>query len=183
MNDKFQNKYRIASARLQHYDYGQNGAYFVTICSKNKQCFFGEIIDGQMQYSAMGNIARDCWIAIPEHFEFVVLGEWVVMPNHVHGVIVIDKNDDDTVETQYIASLQHKNKFGPQSKNLASIIRGFKIGVTKYARQNTNIFNVWQSRFYDHIIRNEKSHQKINEYIINNPLNWQIDKFYTKKDK
>ena len=103
-----------------------------------------------MRLSKIGEIASDCWQQIPKHFPFAGLGEWVVMPNHVHGIIFINKTDALTVETQNFASLQQRqsnNTFGPQSQNLASIIRGFKIGVTKDARQHTNIFDVWQQRF------------------------------------
>src|SRR5690625_6300548 len=117
------------------------------------------------------------------------------MPNHFHAIIGIGKNENttqrntqrhptDTTDTTEINNVQThcnaspKNQFGPQSKNLASIIRGFKIGVTKNARQIHPNFT-WQSRFYDHIIRNDQSYQKISEYIMNNPANWQDDKFNT----
>ena len=160
-------------------------------------CIFGEIIDGEMELSQIGKIADRCWLGIPKHFPFVQLNEFVIMPNHVHGIITINKPDDEgnvdthAVETQYFASLPTatipKNKFGPQSQNLASIIRGFKIGVTKSARSINPKFT-WQSRFYDHIIRNEKSFYRIAEYIINNPGKWQEDKLnpenikYVKRD-
>lgn len=129
MSDKFKNKYRIPSARLQNWDYGANATYFITICTKNREHFFGKIIP--------------------------------------------------SAETQYIASLpSQKNKFGPQSQNLASVIRGFKIGVTKFAKNNDIDF-AWQPRFHDHIIRDEPSFLQIRNYIINNPENWKDDKFYS----
>ena len=192
MAEKFHNKYRIQSARLQYWDYGWNAFYFVTICTKNRKCYFGEIrkriVDEPLRVSLseIGKIAEQYWINIPEHFPFVNLGEFVIMPNHVHGIIIIDKPVDvrNDVETQNFASLhsqqrtnEQKNKFGPQSKNLASIIRGFKSGVKKYATIN-NIDFAWQSRFYDHIIRDEKSFQNISNYIIKNPSNWMDDSFY-----
>ena len=183
---QYKNKYRIPSARLQGYDYGRNGAYFVTICTKNRENFFGHIENEEMKLSNVGEIAHDCWRQISDHFPFVVLGEWVVMPNHLHGIVMIEKMDDcrvetqnGSVETQDFASLQLKqsteNKFGPQSQNLASIIRGFKIGVTKFARQHTRIYHIWQPRFHDHIIRNENELSGISEYIRHNPLNWERD--------
>lgn len=199
--DKFQNKYRIPSARLQNWDYGWNAAYFVTICTANREHYFGKIENGGMILSEIGKNADECWLEIPEHFPFVKLDVHVVMPNHVHGIIVIDKQDagrndinkcndgcDDVrnVETQYFASLpqrtakqpsQPKNKFGPQSQNLASIIRGYKTGVTKFARNN-NINFAWQPRFHDHVIRDNESHEIIRNYIINNPKNWNNDKFF-----
>ena len=92
MPDKFQNKYRISSARLQHWDYGSDALYFVTICTQNREHYFGEIDDGKMQLSETGKIAYRFWFEIPNHFPFVELGEFVVMPNHIHGIIIIDKN-------------------------------------------------------------------------------------------
>ncbi|GBD96102.1 hypothetical protein BMS3Abin06_00985 [bacterium BMS3Abin06] len=186
MNDNYKNKYRIASTRLQNWDYGWNGLYFITICTQNRECYFGDILDRKMNLSPIGKMAEKYWLEIPNHFPFVKLDVFVVMPNHIHGIIIIDKpnneqnTDTDTVETQNLASLQQpkqtsKNKFGPQSKNLASIIRGFKIGVTKYVKNNKLEFG-WQPRFYDHIIRNEKSYQTISEYIVNNPVKWETDK-------
>ncbi len=199
--DKYKNKYRIPSARAAFWDYGWNAAYFVTICTKNHEYFFGDVINGRMKLSPIGHIANSCWYEIPNHFPFVELGAHVIMPNHVHGIVVINKpvddsnsNDDsnsDIVETQDFASLQSrqsgdsqqsnknnpKKKFGPQSKNLASIIRGYKIGVTKNARKVDHSF-AWQSRYHDHIIRDEDSYQSIVKYVVNNPRNWTEDKFF-----
>ncbi|WP_188460532.1 transposase [Marivirga lumbricoides] len=184
MSQKFQNKYRIASARLKNWDYGSNAAYFVTICTKNRECFFGEIQNGEMILNDVGRIANDCWWQIPEHFPFVKLGNHIIMPNHVHGIVVIDKPTDDRndirmIETQNFASLrtpQTGNRFGPQSKNLASIIRGFKSGVTMGARSINPDF-AWQARYHDHIIRDDQSFHRISDYIKNNPKNWQGDRF------
>ena len=202
MTDKYNNIYRIPSARAPWWDYGNNGAYFVTICTNNRECYFGDVFDTEMRLSEIGSIAHSCWEQIPQHFPFVKLDSFIVMPNHVHGIIIIEKPDggDGTVpvETQNFASLQYsgkqpktgmetiignqsntgitKNKFGPQSKNLGSIIRGFKIGVTKKARQINENFK-WQARFHDHIIRNDESYYKISEYIINNPKNWNMDDY------
>ena len=190
--EKYKGKYRIESARLKTWDYGSNAQYFVTICTHNRQYFFGDIHEGKMELSAIGHIANSCWHEIPNHFPFVELGAHIVMPNHVHGIITINKSDDGcdderNVETQNFASLptastpttQPKNKFGPQSKNLASIIRGFKIGVTKNARL-IHAYFAWQSRYHDHVIRDDKSFQNISNYIINNPMHWAEDKFNPK---
>ena len=193
MNDKFRNKYRIQTTRMKNWDYGWNGFYYVTICTKHRELFFGKICNGKMELSEIGTIANKYWLEIPKHFPFVKLESFIVMPNHIHGIIIIDKNDDgrgivetqdfasqkptiQTIETQNFASLP-KNKFGPQSKNLASIIRGFKIGVTRNAKQINPDFS-WQARFYDHIIRNEKSFITISEYIISNPQKWENDNYY-----
>jgi REP element-mobilizing transposase RayT len=218
---------RIPSARHPHWDYGQNASYFITICTKNREHLFGTIENQMMIHSALGNYAYDCWFAIPQHFPFVRLGAFVVMPNHVHGIIIIDKNDDGyAVETQNLASPNNKtqdiaslqipppqsntksNKFGPQSQNLASVVRGYKIGVTKMAQYGgDNTINgdnndndgydgrdakfcvptglsrtksIWQPRYHDHIIRNADEYKRIETYIINNPARWAEDKFYCK---
>lgn len=194
--EKFRNKYVIKSARLENYDYSQNGMYFVTICTKDREEFFGEIVNGKMILNEVGKIAQKCWQEIPKHFPFVKLDRFVVMPNHVHGIVEINWNivgeSTETqdiprvemqnirkVETQNFASLQadgqYKNKFCPQSRNLASIIRGFKVGVKKYMTIN-EIYFAWQPRFYDHIIRNDESLEKIREYIIENPKMWTRDR-------
>jgi REP element-mobilizing transposase RayT len=198
---KFQNKYRIESARLQNWDYGWNAPYFVTICTAHRVCYFGHIQNGKMQFSETGKMAHNCWLEIPEHFPFVTLDVHVIMPNHVHGIIIINKPNDrrnaagngpGNVQTQYFASESletqnftslppsspsPKNKFGPQSQNLASIIRGYKTGVTIFARNN-NIKFAWQPRFHDHVIRNHASYLRIRNYIINNPKKWDNDKFF-----
>ncbi len=174
--ERFLGKYRIASARAPWHNY-RCGAYFVTICTKGREHYFGEIGndengDSKMYLSPIGEMADECWRAIPQHFPHVQIPLWVVMPDHIHGIVVID----DSVETQNFASLQNvgPNKFGPQSKNLASVIRGFKIGVTKFARQN-NIPFAWQSRYYDRIIRDSAEMNRIAEYIENNVAEWDED--------
>ncbi len=208
MGEKFQGRYRINTTRLRYWDYGLNAAYFVTICTRNHEHYFGEIKNGIMHLTEIGQIARDYWKAIPQHYPFVKLGKYIIMPNHVHGII-IDKQDeinivethenashthpknrnDITVETHNHASLRQRrqppglptgklaNQFGPQSRNLAAIIRGFKSAVKKYATLHGIPF-AWQSRYYDHIIRNEQSFYRISEYIKNNPLNWKEDKYF-----
>lgn len=188
MPEKYKNRYRIKSSRHPTWDYGSNAAYFVTICTHGREHFFGKITDYKMQLSSIGEIANECWSQIPEHFTFVKLGAFIVMPNHVHGIIIIDKPAVPPVQTQNIASLPG-NKFGPQSQNLASIVRGFKIGVTKNAREygaNVETQNFaslpfkWQPRFHDHIIRNRRSFDTISQYIVNNPLHWSEDKLYSR---
>ena len=105
MSEKFQNKYRISSSRLKNWDYGENGAYFITICTRNRECFFGEIVskndEDEMQFNEIGKIANKLWLEIPDHFPFVELGNYQIMPNHLHGILIIDKKnvDNDVVET------------------------------------------------------------------------------------
>ena len=169
---KFKGKYRVDTFRLRTWDYGWNAAYFVTVKTKNREHYFGKINHGKMELSKIGEIADQCWKDIPNHFPFVKLDAHIVMPNHVHGIVIIDKDDDGTVETQnFVSPPPSKNSFGPQSKNLASIIRGFKVGVTKGAKKIDPAFT-WQSLYHDHIIRNDAAFQRIAAYIQNNPKNW-----------
>jgi putative transposase len=112
MPDKFQNKYRIPSARASWWDYGKNAGYFVTICTQYRKHYFGEIVEMHMHLTPTGQSVYDCWNEIPKHFPYVLLDEFVVMPNHVHGIIIIDKpeiknnncNDDPTCNTTYDAT-------------------------------------------------------------------------------
>lgn len=177
--DKFKGKYRIPSARWAAWDYSSNAAYFVTICTANRAHHFGEIANGVMTLTALGRAAADCWNEIPAHFPFVELDAFVVMPNHVHGIVVINK--PQLVETQNFASLPRGNRFGPQSQNLASIVRGYKIGVTKFARENSIPFQ-WQARYHDRVIRDAREHERIAQYILSNPQRWTEDELYAAQD-
>ena len=163
---------RRNSNRLQNYDYSQKGYYFVTICTKNRECLLGEISDGKMYLSAIGKIAENFWKEIQKHFPRTELDEYVVMPNHVHGIVIVNG-----VGVENFQPLHRENKFQhviPHS--LGSIIRGFKIGVTKWCRNNHCGQFEWQRNFYDRIIRNEHSLQRIREYIRMNPLKWEHDR-------
>ncbi|OED48282.1 hypothetical protein AB832_00280 [Flavobacteriaceae bacterium (ex Bugula neritina AB1)] len=166
MNKKFRGKYRTESIRLKGWDYGSNATYFITICTKNRKHYFGEIINKKMHLSQIGMVAVSCWEDIRNHFPFVRL---VVMPNHVHGIIIVEKNEKPKQASE--------NKFGPQSKNLGSIMRGFKVGVKKYATLNKLDFE-WQPRYYESIIRNGRSYYKVTNYIKSNPSSWKEDNFY-----
>ena len=146
MADLFQNKYRISSTRLQSWNYGNAGMYFITICTKNRECYFGgiTIVRGRdamhggstMNLTEIGKIAYDEWFKTP-HLRpdmNIELGEFVVMPNHIHGIIFIGENsynqDNDRRDAMHGVSTEYKNQFAPQSKNIASIIRGYKSAVT-----------------------------------------------------
>ena len=168
---KFKDRYRIPSARWATWDYGSNAAYFVTICTAGRSHDFGQVVNGGMILTPLGESAADCWEAIPDHFPFVVLDGFVVMPNHVHGIIIIDKPGGDG------GGGGGANRFGPQSKNLASIVRGYKIGVTKFAHRHNLPFK-WQARYHDHVIRNAGEYERIREYIRENPQEWDEDRYY-----
>ena len=161
------------SVRIKNYDYASDGYYFITICTKNKIEYFGEIINGKMVLNECGKIADQCWREIPEHFPDASLDEYIIMPNHIHGILIIKM---PAAGAQNFVPLRQTNEFQhiiPRS--LGSIIRGFKIGVTKWRRQNNYDFE-WQKNYYDHIIRDKKSLDKIREYIRNNPPQWELDK-------
>jgi putative transposase len=212
MSDKFQDKYRIPSARAEWWNYRNDAAYFVTICTAGREHYFGEIVETapkqKMQLSEMGQVAHQHWMEIPEHFPFIKLDAFVVMPNHVHGILVIDKpiNFDNTngafsvealqgsVETLHATSLPQlpqqpdqppiKNEemasISPKRGSLSSVIRSNKSAVSKQASEIHADF-AWQTRFHDHIIRDEESWRNIQEYILTNPARWNKDKYNIEK--
>jgi putative transposase len=185
MSDRYK-RYRISSTRLKGYDYGQNGAFFITVCTRYREHFFGEIVisgNVETQYIAslhttnIGKIAIGYWEEIPKHFPFIELDEFKVMPNHLHGILFIDKTKSGLQPEKEFVYFEEgfKNKFGPQSGNLSSVLRGYKAGVKSYAVKNSIRFE-WQPRFYDRIIRNEDELSRIRKYIMENPDNWAKDK-------
>jgi len=196
MSDKFKNRYRISSARLSNWDYSSNAAYFITICTVDRKHYLGAIIDAEMQLSSIGECAYKCWKEIPNHFPHFYLDEFVVMPNHIHGIVMIEKPYIDNnslphvVETRHALSLHTIERKGeeekpkhPRYKNqgrntIFAMVGSFKAAVTKYSNENKLRFG-WQTRFHDHIIRDSNEFNLIRNYIINNPANWNNDKFYS----
>jgi REP element-mobilizing transposase RayT len=175
------------SIRLKGYDYAQPGLYFITVCCKDRVCLFGLVTESNMVLNNGGQIANQCWLDIPAHFPNDILHEYVVMPNHVHGIIELLNVDDEmnigaNVGAKNLSPLQQQQqtpqRFQSPSKTIGSVIRGFKTGVTKWFRSNTEIDTIWQRNYYEHIIRNEQSYQTISHYIINNPSKWNDDKFF-----
>ena len=187
---------RISLIRLKHWDYGSPGLYFITICTYQGAHYFGDIgpppgmaapppglpfdpkeIDDNakrppgmaaLRETEIGRIAREFWYRIPEFHPYVILDAFVIMPNHIHGILMIDKPGYQEWNT---------NIFGPQSNNLASILRGYKSAVTTYAREQGILFR-WHYRYHDHIIRTEKALKNIRNYIWSNPENWGKDRFH-----
>ena len=150
------------SPRLQGYDYSQAGAYFVTICTHHRQHLFGTIADDTMHCNSAGDIATDCWLSIPEHYPDVELDAFVVMPNHVHGIMLLLGAD---------ANFQ---------TILGRVINAYKGAVTSRIRKQQNAeLVVWQTRYHDHIIRNEGSLNRIREYVQHNPALWSQDAFFS----
>ncbi len=280
MSEKFANRYRIDSARLKNWDYRSHAAYFITICTTHREHFFGEVKDGKMVLSNTGVIADICWHEIPNHAPLVKLGEFVVMPNHIHGILILE-NPDETgdngdvetndgvtggtinagsggdvaivdekngesvdakfvgnvdggfvgnvdggfvgnvdggfVETLHATSLpqpqqpqpqqpqqprenqpqppqspenmeypetphspnhQWMGDISPKSNSISTIVRSYKSAVTKHANR-LGLEHGWQTRFYDHVIRNGSEYQRIANYINNNPAQWHGDQFHT----
>ena len=169
------------SIRLKGYDYSREGLYFITICTQDRKCLFGEIVDGKMILNDFGKNADKCWLDIPKHFPNAILHEHIVMPNHVHGIIELTQGREGNVGAENFLPLR-----GTTPHSIGSIVKGFKIGVTKFFRNNYESIgdpkpaHIWQRNYHEHIIRNEKSYQRISEYIINNPDRWSDDKFYTR---
>ena len=199
---KFAGKYRIQTARAPWWDYANDGAYFVTICTAHRKCCFGDVADGKMHFSTLGQIANNIWEEIPRQFPYAELGEYQVMPNHVHGIIVINGNSGrdaiNRVSTPRIAETDASiaetdasnadetpggitgNNNPMLNDNLSRILRWYKGRVTFECHQTDAKFG-WQERFYDIIIRDTASYHRISEYIINNPTRWDADKFHPSK--
>ena len=170
---KFKNKYRIKSARKQGYNYASEGFYFITICVKDREMVFGNINNGKMILSSVGRIVEQEWLNTPNIRKNVELDKFIVMPNHLHGIVIIQYS----ISAPLPIRGEYKNKFGPQSNNLSAIIRGFKGAATKIIRQRFfNINFAWQPRFHDRIIRNNNELNRIRRYIIDNPEKWELDR-------
>jgi len=185
----YRNKYRNETARYTGHDYSSPGKYFITICTHQMEPWFGNVLAGKMILSETGQIANKMWFEIPNHFSFVTLDEFVVMPNHIHGIIVIKPTPVGTLHATSLRQQQQqrqqqplqqqpqivKNDFmasiSPKPGSLASVMRSYKSAVSKNAHLTKSGF-VWQHRFYDHIIRSERELNRIRKYIINNPSKW-----------
>lgn len=151
------------SPRLQGYDYSQSGAYFVTICTHQRSNFFGQIVNDVMHLNSWGGVAEDSWAQIPDHFPTVELDVYVVMPNHVHGILILDD-----VPTQ-------------KAPTLGVVVGSYKAAVTRAINRqglNPEQWRIWQERYHDHIIRSDKTLSTLREYVANNPARWHEDKFY-----
>ncbi len=194
-------KHHRRSIGLQGYDYSQAGAYFITFCTHQRECLFGEIVNGQMQLNQFGVIVAEEWLRSPTIRQEIELDAWVIMPNHFHGIIVITQNTvgangnsplTHTVGANGNSPLTHTvgaNGNSPltnvstqrmKPRSLSSLVVGFKASVTKrinVIRQLDHV-PVWQRNYYEHIIRDENSLQKLRQYINDNPLSWEIDQLH-----
>jgi len=139
---------------------------------KNQACVFGKIMDDEMVLNDLGRIARACWDEIPNHFDYVVLDAFVVMPNHVHGILMIT---DQNVGAMHASPLLRGRTCGPNPGSLGAIVGSFKSTVTRWFHQNGYPHFRWQRNYYDHIVRDENELGRIREYVVNNPLEWDLD--------
>lgn len=170
------------SLRLRGYDYSQAGAYFITICTNKRKCLFGNIVQNEVNLNELGNAVLDIWYSLPNKYSNIELDEFVIMPNHVHGIIVIK----DVVEAIHELPLQenissHKNYELSQKERrnmlLPKVIGYFKMNSAKVINQKNSSSgtSLWQRNYYEHIIRNEYELDRVREYIINNQIKWYLD--------
>jgi len=186
-------RFHRRSIRLPGYDYAQDGAYFVTICTQERLCVFGQIDNGQILMHDPGRIAYDCLRAIPGHFPSVVLDEFVVMPNHVHFVVVLGRRGEaclalnsttnsntggDDIRATHASPLQtNVESPGPRSGSIGAIVGSYKSAVTKQINElrGTLGARLWQRNYYERIIRSDAELNRIREYVVQNPATWDTD--------
>jgi len=169
------------SIRLHGYDYSRKGAYFITICAKNRQCLFGKITNDKMVLNKYGKIVQDEWMESSRIRKEIKLDYFIVMPNHIHGIIFITNQNPSSrsTETNDVgATGRSPLPRGPKPKSLGSFVAGFKSIITKRINEFRKIpgSSVWQRNYYDHIIRNENELHQTREYIVNNPAKWEYDR-------
>ncbi len=173
-------KHHRRSIRLQGYDYSQAGAYFITICTQNRECctqnrecMFGNIVDGEMRLNDIGIMVRNVWHKIPEHFPHADIDEFIVMPNHVHGIIVVYPNGRGMA----CHAPTHRQFAKPIAGSLSTIVGSLKSAITRRFNQirNTMGHPVWQRNYYEHIIRSEEEMNLIRKYIVENSTKWAED--------
>ena len=188
------NLHKRRSIRLQDYNYSQPGEYFITICTYNHECSFGDIVGEEMRLNKFGKIVQEEWLRTAQIRADVELDSFIVMPNHIHGIIVLtepvganchspqEKHDNNSTNNgAYIDTPLLKTKFHSPSGTIGAIIRGFKSAATKRINElcSTPGISVWQRGYYEHIIRNDNDLDNVREYIVNNPIKWLLEKEIT----
>ena len=153
------------SVRLVSHNYSDPGSYFVTICAFEKRCYFGSIENFEVRLSLVGTIINKCWHSIPTWFPSVTLDHFVIMPNHLHAILVLDQRDSNT----------------KPPASLSTIVRSFKSACTRHFDQQaaTEPKNIWQRNYHEHIIRSRRRLFELRQYILDNPTNWHLDELYT----
>jgi REP element-mobilizing transposase RayT len=164
MTNSTSHKHR-RSIRLPGFDYARCGAYFVTICTAHRQNLFGAVMDGTMVLNEAGEVAASCWTAIPSHFPIASVDAWVVMPNHVHGILLIETDGE----------VEHTAIPNGTTRTVGSIVRGFKIGVTNWFRKQSIGDAIWQRNYWERIVRDDTELDRVRTYVAHNPRNWSRD--------
>ena len=180
------------SIRLKNYNYATAGYYFVTVCTQNRECLFGNIVNGKITINNIGKVANHWWNELPTKFENVSLDTYQIMPNHFHGILII--NSAIGRDNRDIIGRDNRDIIGRDNRaptTLGQIVAFFKYQTTKYVNQLSvgagssrpetgssrrgTIQKIWQRNYYEHIVRNENELQKIRKYIIENPIKWDND--------
>jgi REP element-mobilizing transposase RayT len=170
--------------RLPRYDYAGQGAYFVTICTRERECIFGEVVDGGMQLNDMGRIVEEEWSCSSVVRKEIEMDAFVVMPNHIHGIVLIHANPVGA-HGPLPGKGSHSGRVGAHGRaplrrpprSLGSFVAGFKASATKRINllRRTPGRAIWHRNYYEHVIRGEKELDQIRRYIIENPLRWELD--------
>jgi REP element-mobilizing transposase RayT len=169
---------RRRSIRLQRFDYARPGAYFITICTEGRACLFGEVVDGEMRRYECGLLVHDIWETIPDHHPNVELDAFIVMPNHIHGILIIMQGRGTTRRATAGNTPPYEQFQKPVAGSIPTIIRSFKSAVTKQINElrHTPGGVVWQRNYYEHVVRSERDLNRIRAYIQNNPARWAEDR-------
>ena len=182
MCSQFRNRYRHKSLRYAGRDYSLPGKYFITICTTMKTDWFGKVINGKMHLSEIGRIASQMWYEIPVHFPFIDLDAFIVMPDHIHGIIVINRSNVTPVaralhatplqphDATYLAN-EIMSSISPKPASLSVVVRSYKSAVTKHAHKYDSNFS-WQRGFHDNIVCTAGQMSRIRKYILDNVQNW-----------
>jgi putative transposase len=173
------NRYSI---RLKDFDYSQEGAYFITICVQGRRALLGDIREETILLSRLGEIVKLEWLRLPQRFGNLVLDEFVIMPNHIHGIIIINRRGESCIRPDDSMGDHKDHPYGTETNSVGRIIQAYKsITTNRYIlgvkKNNWRPFprRLWQRNYYDHIIRNEDDSSVIREYIVDKPLNWEKD--------
>jgi len=176
------NKHHRRSIRLKGYDYTQPGAYFITVVSYQRQNIFGEIVDGEMHLNWAGNLVKQEWQRLPNRFPNIELGEFVIMPNHLHGIILIISKGTAETNQRYNPEMScqapSNEQYGkPVPGSIPTIIRSFKSAVTLRVNQKREFTTtpVWQRNYFERVVRDQNELELIREYILDNPSQWSED--------
>ena len=166
------------SIRLRGFDYSRDGAYFITVCTRGRVCLLGDVVEGEMRLSEAGLVAQAAWEGLPHHYPHVQLDAWVIMPNHVHGIVILAEADRDPITVG--AGLKPAPTGNPGNAarhGLPEVVRAFKSFSARRINALLGASGVpfWQRNYYEHVIRDEEALHRIRRYIVGNPARWDED--------